>query len=882
MKGPRKTLLASSILAIPSLAHALGLGGIEVKSGLNEPLNAEIQVIQAAPGEADGLAVALASAEDFARVGIDRARMDMPLNFAVGKTSNGQAVIKVTSAAPVREPFLNFLLEVNWSKGRLLREYTVLLDPPVSAPSRGNPQVATAPVRDTKPVTPVEQAPAKPATPATPAKPVAPVAAPKPAPTPTPAPTPAPVAAQPAPAGEYGPVNSGETLWEIAQATRPDGVSDMNRFMIALLRMNPDAFYEQNINALKRGAILRIPSDNEINSIAVSEAAAAVRSQNELWRGYQSAQAASPTRLADAGASESLRTPPASSGSGGSRLELLPPRAGDAQGAADRPGSGGLDRSDEVIKNLRGDLARSQEDLVSSRQEVSELRSRVTDLEKIKTDQDKVLSLRNDELKSLQTRAAELEKRIRELEAQAAAAPVATAASPGTEEPKPTPDIWKPEDAAPPVDTSAAPAEPVEPPTDVTEPTDMVPEPPVDAAPVEPTPAEPVDSTAVTQPVPEPEPVKPEPVPEPAPAEGGLFSNPWVLGGVGAAVLALLGLLFARFRRKPEAESGEFAADDDDHGGFFPADHAPPAAADSGDAEEEALLDQIAMNPGDLRARLALLELYHGRQNAAEFETAARAMRAQIASEDQPEWRQAVALGASILPGHAMFAPQDDFPDEVNFDEPEPSPSEPLDGGLDISDFEDREPVVESSKPAAPLQAAESNFDFDFDLDSPTEAIAPVSAPVSEPEPQPEPVASSESTAGDELSFDFDLDVPATDMAVRAPEPEPEPQVAVVESVAAGKEELSLDLPDIDFANMAEPELDRSALEGGSSAANVDDELGDLGVFGDDAVATKLDLARAYMDMGDPDGARSMLEEVIGEGNAEQKDEARKLLDGLR
>ena len=83
MKGPRKTLLASSILAIPSLAHALGLGGIEVKSGLNEPLNAEIQVIQAAPGEADGLAVALASAEDFARVGIDRARMDMPLSFHV-------------------------------------------------------------------------------------------------------------------------------------------------------------------------------------------------------------------------------------------------------------------------------------------------------------------------------------------------------------------------------------------------------------------------------------------------------------------------------------------------------------------------------------------------------------------------------------------------------------------------------------------------------------------------------------------------------------------------------------------------------------------------------------------------------------------------------
>ncbi|MCB1610317.1 MAG: fimbrial protein FimV, partial [Xanthomonadales bacterium] len=110
----------------------------------------------------------------------------------------------------------------------------------------------------------------------------------------------------------------------------------------------------------------------------------------------------------------------------------------------------------------------------------------------------------------------------------------------------------------------------------------------------------------------------------------------------------------------------------------------------------------------------------------------------------------------------------------------------------------------------------------------------------------------------------------------------PQPEPAPVEPVAATREELSLDLPDIDFANMAEPELDRASLEAGSPAPNVDDELGDLGVFGDDAVATKLDLARAYMDMGDPDGARSMLEEVIGEGNTEQKDEARKLLDGLR
>lgn len=932
MKGPRKTLLASSILAIPTLAQALGLGGIEVKSGLNEPLNAEIQVIQSAPGEADGLAVALASAEDFARVGIDRTRMDMPLSFTVGKGSSGQAVIKVTSATPVREPFLNFLLEVNWSKGRLLREYTVLLDPPVSAPARSVPQVAaTAPVREQAPAQPVAIAPkpAEPAPMATPA-PAAPVAAAQPAPTPAPtpepaapAPAPTPVAAEPAPApaaaaaGDYGPIGQGETLWEIAQATRPQGVNDMNKFMIALLRMNPDAFYEQNINALKRGSILRIPSNDEINAVASSEAADAVRSQNELWRGYQTAQSATPTRLADAGASESLRTPPAATASSGSSLKLLPPRAGEDQGAADRPGSAGLDRSGEEIKNLRGDLARSQEDLESSRQEVSELRSRVGDLEKIKTDQDKVLALRNDELKAMQKRAGELEKRIRELEAATAAAQAkadaaqsdvsaaqaeteaakaaaakaaadaeaaatAAAAAAAAQPAEPSSDIWKPEDATPPADATTPPTD-VAPsdttptdtaPTDTTPPADVTP--PADAT----TEPAPTDTAVSTQPVPEPQPVTPEPVAvEPAAPSaqgGGLLANPWLLGGIGAAALALIGLLFARRRRKEEPESTGFGPSESaDHGGFFPKERAAPVepTGDLADAEEESLLDQVAMNPGDLRTRLELLRLYHQRGNASEFESAARALRSQIASEDQPEWREAARLAETILPGHAMFARHDELPAEVTFEEPEAAPAEQIDRTFDLSEFEEK-PVVAEPAPvesAPTLQmAAEPSFDFDFDLDAPTQTVEPVREAPAPVVAAAAPVVSA--PASDELSFDFDLDVAA---------PPVQQAVAVEAPAPAAKEEFSLDLPEIDFAAMDAPKLSDARMDAQDSTSSVDDELGDLGVFGDDAVATKLDLARAYMDMGDPDGARSMLEEVIGEGNAAQQDEARKLMSSL-
>ncbi|MCB1588331.1 MAG: fimbrial protein FimV, partial [Xanthomonadales bacterium] len=126
----RKSVLASSLVMLPSLAQALGLGAIEVKSALNQPLNAEIAVIQAGAGEAAGLAVDLAKAEDFARVGIDRARLAVPLEFAIGENARGEPVIRVTSSEPIREPFLTFLLDVNWDRGRLLREYTVLLDPP--------------------------------------------------------------------------------------------------------------------------------------------------------------------------------------------------------------------------------------------------------------------------------------------------------------------------------------------------------------------------------------------------------------------------------------------------------------------------------------------------------------------------------------------------------------------------------------------------------------------------------------------------------------------------------------------------------------------------------------------------------------------------------
>ena len=313
MNRPLKLSLAVALALSSPAAWSLGLGPIQVRSGLNEPLVAEIPVMEGAEGEAENLRANLASAEDFSRVGLDVSGISVPLQFELDTNQAGKPVIRVTSNDPVREPFVSFLVEVSWSKGRLLREYDVLLDPPNVAPA----VIATAPVAppvQPEPLPEPEPAPVAEPEPA-PVEPVAEAPAPEPQPEPEAAPTPAPaepvaeapvepapevvapveeaqpepapmesepapvepVAELPAPApapasapGEYGPVAAGETLWEIASATRSDSSVSLNQMMVAILRANPDAFYKDNVNALKRGAVLRIPAGDEARALAAA------------------------------------------------------------------------------------------------------------------------------------------------------------------------------------------------------------------------------------------------------------------------------------------------------------------------------------------------------------------------------------------------------------------------------------------------------------------------------------------------------------------------------------------------------------------------------------------------------------------------------------
>ena len=276
-------------LMAPAIVQALGLGDIRLNSSLNQPLDAEIQLFSATDGELESLKASVASAETFESYGLSRPSFVGSLAFVVTQDAAGRPVLKVSSRQPVTEPFVTFLIEVNWSRGQLLREYTVLLDPPLFAPAADEPRyVQPAPTQESPVVTQPAPMPAQPVP-----QPAATLPPPAPAPmeppawqtpaTTSPAPQPEYPDVYPVSADDYGPVVRNETLWSIASRLRPDASVDINQMMIAIFRDNPGAF-AGNINILREGAILRIPDLTSIHSISKSEAFAEARGQIDEWQ----------------------------------------------------------------------------------------------------------------------------------------------------------------------------------------------------------------------------------------------------------------------------------------------------------------------------------------------------------------------------------------------------------------------------------------------------------------------------------------------------------------------------------------------------------------------------------------------------------------------
>jgi pilus assembly protein FimV len=494
---PRLMLMAC--LLIPSLSWGLGLGEIHLKSALNEPMNAEIDLIAAGPEELSALRAALAPKDAFTRYGIDRPPFLSTMTFKVAKSKDGRDVLQVRSTESIPEPFVTFLVEVNWARGRLMREYTVLLDPPVYTPGERASSAAPVAAATTAPTppaparakaAPVAASPAPTDTTATPetATPVTPpqrsarsgrsarattvgsAAASKPAASTTSSES----SALSTPAlteGTYR-VAQGDTLTKIARSLHATTRGDIDQAMIAMYRANPEAF-GGNINILRRGAVLRVPGGDEIAALNQSEATGEVRRQMDAWRGSSSATPSGHLRLVTPGA-----------------------------------GSGTSTSSDSASSG-----------------EAQALKGRVKDLEGQLADAHRLLDLKNNELSELQ----------RKLSAQAT--------------PNPTP---------PPTQIAATP-KPVPVPTPVPTPAETKPSPPESTA-LTPTPLPAPAETAATPPPPAPVPApKPVLAKKPPPAESGslidwLEQNWWLPAAV--IVVLFAGLAFNSWRRRQASSGG--------------------------------------------------------------------------------------------------------------------------------------------------------------------------------------------------------------------------------------------------------------------------------------------------------------------------------------
>ncbi|BCL75440.1 hypothetical protein JHS3_11760 [Jeongeupia sp. HS-3] len=840
------------MLASPWVTHAAGLGKLNVISGLGQPFRAEIDLTSVQAGEADSLAVSLASPEGYANAQVPYPPSSLGLRFNIDKRANGQYYVLVTSSQAVSEPFLGLLVELNWASGRIQREYSALIDPVGygSAPARsaelpGRVVGKTSGSTSAAPVAikqPRQAAPAK----------VAATAAPQDAP------------AEKA-AGDAYTVRSGDTLSSVTRKVQPDGVS-YEQVLVSLYRANPSAF-DGNMNRLKRGKILRIPDREAIASVSRDEAAKEIRLQGEGWKNYRSqvANAVGKQQAADAGAG-------AASGKITAKVDDKGLAQGDASKDVLKLSKGGQ-AGDVQLKALQDEALARQKSLEEANQRVAELQKNVKDMEK-------ALALKG--LAGV---------------SQAASAPVA-AAVPAVE--ASVPAVVASEVVAAPVAASAV----------------------AEASPV----AKKRKPVVVAAPVEEPS------------FFASLLDNPLAIGGGLAAVLLGAGGLFWARRRKParfedsfltagdlkpntviggsggavistQPTENSFLTDFSRQGlGTIDTDEVDPVAeaevymAYGRDAQaEEILRDALAKDGSRNEIRLKLLEIYAARKDKAAFEDVASSLFAQLNGQG-PVWEQAAYMGRNLDAANPLYQPRqqagvtaplavagvvaaagasviDDLDLDLSADAPLP----------DVASFESAELV----EPADAAQAADAFApseamgsldsaldDLDFDLGVSADALDEPAAATPEVESflnAPTIPVELDLDADHELDFPLDLDLPGiTSSAVEsAAESEPLP-VAELESDDDG---LGFDF---DFSepaiastlNAAVPEVDLSALD-----LNLGDiEAEDVDLAENDPVQTKIDLARAYLDMGDTEGAREILQEALGEGGEHHKQEAQRLL----
>jgi len=396
--------LTAVAMMAPGVAAALGVGEYQLNSYLNQPLDMDVSLHEVGDLTAEEILVNLAPQSEFDAAGVDRSYFLNRLAFSVELQEGDKAQLHISTDQPVREPYLNFLVEFLWPTGRLMREYTVLLDPPSFADSA----VTAAPTisRVPQPVTRSEP---------TPAPAPAPAATPTPQPdsTPEPAIESEPQQVQSAPAvADSGPrsrytVRSSDTMWQIALNNRPSNSVSVQQMLVAIQEMNPDAFINNNVNLVREGTVLRIPNEQEVRNISTRSAIVEVADQNRQWRdmlekrGIQTPQRAQIDGSRQVADSDDEAEAPTRG-----EVKLVAPES--TAGVDDGDSTGSDEQGNANTAVLENELAIRDESLDRLDRENSELKSRLSDLEAQNSTSEELLKLRNDQITQLQEELRQL------------------------------------------------------------------------------------------------------------------------------------------------------------------------------------------------------------------------------------------------------------------------------------------------------------------------------------------------------------------------------------------------------------------------------------------------------------------------------------------
>lgn len=809
-------LLPLLFLLLPSAAFALGLGDIRLRSALNQPLDAEIELLSVKPGETDSIRAALASSETFSRIGLDRPAVLMLMRFQV-EVRDGRPVVRLTSREPIREPFLSFLVELNWSSGRLLREYTVLLDPPTF---EAEPPAIAAP-KAAAPAAKVTAAPA----------------------------------ATPAGGLSYGPVKGDDTLWSIATRMRPNQAISPQQMMMALLKANPDAFYDNNVNRLKKGYVLRIDDPSMITAMSHAEAVSELSRQNRAWQDHlkQAGSTAGERPVAAAVSAAPVAAVPEAP-----RLKLVAPA--ETETPAPKAAPGPLTATEQAAgaeQQLRKELLLAQEAAEAQKRENEELHQRMVELEQQLSSMQRLLTLKDSDLAALQQKS----------------------------------------ETAP-----------------QTAPEQVAPVKPAPAKPAAPKPAAPAEPSFMDE----------------------LMSDPVALAVFGIVAVALLVLLAIIIRRRRSGGPGysesilaagaaplttsttKGGAPSEQSSLFSDLAVSGMGGAGAGQSEvdplteadvymaygryqqaEDLINEAIKNSPERHDLKVKLLEVFYGTKNREAFEKLAGEVFTVLEGAG-PLWGKVLVMGHELCPDNPMFSATPQAGEGEGMAETTSTPLEDnvLDIGLDLDALaEDMEAAAEESG------AFDLDLGVDFsDLEEPAGKKAETMA------------TSGEKTAAEEALPEIELDM-GTEAAAEVPAaPEMEevlPELPAAPDEQAGETDeglLDFDLGDFKFGGEEGTEAPEAATPAPESHDNALDftpgegveattaapeatpatdelagleELGELDLGDLDAVGTKLDLARAYVDMGDGEAARGILDEVLKEGNDEQRQQAQQLLDQI-